>query len=94
MMGFASALGKAKSLTEVVELQSRFAAERFNRFAKLAGEVVPPPKLFFFAHERESFSRIREKGLRCAYSVAAISARSVGVASGMIPNQSRKAGRA
>lgn len=49
MMGFASALGKAKSLTEVVELQSRFAAERFNRFAKLAGEVVPPPKLFFFA---------------------------------------------
>ena len=49
MMGFASALGKAKSLTEVVELQSRFATERFNRFAKLAGEVVPPPKLFFFA---------------------------------------------
>ncbi|MGA9826228.1 MAG: phasin family protein, partial [Methylocystis sp.] len=49
MMGFASALGKAKSLTEVVELQSRFATERFNRFAKLAGEVVPPPKFFFFA---------------------------------------------
>ncbi len=49
MMGFASALGKAKSLTEVVELQSRFASERFNRFAKLAGEVAPPPKFFFFA---------------------------------------------
>ena len=49
MMGFASALGKAKSLTEVVELQSRFATERFNRFAKLASEVVPPPKFFFFA---------------------------------------------
>ena len=49
MMGFASALGKAKSLTEVVELQSRFAAERFNRFAKLAGEAVPPTKFFFFA---------------------------------------------
>jgi len=49
MMGFASALGKAKSLTEVVELQSRFATERFNRFAKLAGEVAPPAKLFFFA---------------------------------------------
>jgi hypothetical protein len=49
MMGFASALGKAKSLTEVVELQSRFASERFNRFAKLAGEVSPPPKFFFFA---------------------------------------------
>ena len=49
MMGFASALGKAKSLTEIVELQSRFASERFNRFAKLAGEVVPPPKFFFFA---------------------------------------------
>ena len=49
MMGFASALGKAKSLTEVVELQSRFASERFNRFAKLAGEAVPPPKFFFFA---------------------------------------------
>ena len=49
MMGFASALGRAKSLTEVVELQSRFATERFNRFAKLAGEVAPPQKLFFFA---------------------------------------------
>jgi hypothetical protein len=49
MMGFASALGKAKSLTEVVELQSRFASERFNRFAKLASEVAPPPKFFFFA---------------------------------------------
>ena len=49
MMGFASALGKAKSLTEVVELQSRFATERFNRFAKLAGEAVPPTKFFFFA---------------------------------------------
>jgi hypothetical protein len=49
MMGFASALGKAKSLTEIVELQSRFATERFNRFAKLAGEVAPPPKFFFFA---------------------------------------------
>jgi hypothetical protein len=49
VLGFASALGKAKSLTEVVELQSRFASERFNRFAALAGEVAPPPKLFFFA---------------------------------------------
>ena len=54
MMGFASALGKAKSLTEVVELQSRFASERFNRFAKLAGEAVPPPKFFFFAAKRNS----------------------------------------
>ena len=49
IMGFASALGNAKSLSEVVELQSRFASERFNRFAKLASEVAPPPKLFFFA---------------------------------------------
>jgi hypothetical protein len=49
MMGFASALGKAKSLTEIVELQSRFASERFNRFAKLASEAAPPPKFFFFA---------------------------------------------
>lgn len=49
MLGFVSELGKAKSLTEVVELQSRFATERFNRFAKLASEVAPPQKFFFFA---------------------------------------------
>ncbi len=49
LLGFASALSKAKSVTEVVELQSQFANERVNRFLRLSGEIAPLPKFFFFA---------------------------------------------
>ncbi len=49
MIGFVSALTKAKSVTEVVELQAQFANERFDRFVKLSSEIAPLPKFFFYA---------------------------------------------
>ncbi len=48
LMGFATALSKAKSPTEVVELQSQFANENLDRFMRLSSEFATLPKLFFF----------------------------------------------
>ncbi len=49
LMDLASELSKAKTVGDVVTLQSRFANERFSRFVRLSTEIAAFPKIFFFA---------------------------------------------
>ena len=48
LMDFATALSKAKTPTEVVELQSKFASQHLDRFMRLSSEITSLPKFFFF----------------------------------------------
>lgn len=49
VVDLASKLAKAKSLTEIVTLQARFANERLESFMRLSSELAVFPKFFFFA---------------------------------------------
>ena len=59
VLDFTAALGKAKSLSDVIELQSRFASERYSTLLRQTNEIAELTRRFTFdasAPVRLSFS--------------------------------------